>query len=60
MDDIVPLAVRQISHDDSDIESHEDVTWAEKYTAADVRKMQQEDKTTAQIIRRLEDDDKPN
>ena len=26
-DDIVPLAVRQISHDESDIDPHEDVTW---------------------------------
>ena len=33
VDDIVSLAVRQISHDESDIEPHEDVTWVENYTA---------------------------
>ena len=30
VDGIVLLAVRQISHDNSDIEPHEDVTWMEK------------------------------
>ena len=35
-------------HDDgSDIEPHEDVTWVEKYTAQDLRRMQLEDGTTA-------------
>ena len=58
MDDIVSLDVRQISHDESDIEPHEDVTWVEKYTAQDLRKMQLDDETTAQIIRWLEDDHK--
>ena len=50
VDDIFPLAVRQISHDESDIEPHEDVTWVEKYTAQDLKKMQLEDETTAQIM----------
>ena len=31
VDDIVPLVVRQISQDESDTESHEDVPWMEKY-----------------------------
>ena len=31
VDDIVPLAVRQISHDESDNVPHEDVTWVETY-----------------------------
>ena len=60
VDDLVPLAYRQISHDESDIEPHENVTWVEKYTAQDLRKMQLKDKTTAQIIRWLEDDHKPS
>ena len=60
VDDIVPLAVRQISHDESDIEPHEDDTWVEKYTAQELRKMQLEDETTAQIIRWLEDDHNPS
>ena len=60
VDDIVPLAVRQISHDESDIEPHEYVTWVEKYTAQDLRKMQLEAETTAQIIRWLEEDHKPS
>ena len=60
VDDIVPLAVQQISHDESDIEAHENVTWLEKYTAQDLRKMQLKDETTAQIIRWLEDDHKPS
>ena len=51
VDDIVSLAVRQISHDESDIEPHEDVTWVKKYTAQDLRKMQLDDETTVQIIR---------
>ena len=58
VDDIVPLAVRHISQDESDTEPHEDVTWVEKYTTQDLRKMQLEDDTTAQIIRWLEDDHK--
>ena len=32
VDDIVPLAVRHISQDESDTEPHEDATWVEKYT----------------------------
>ena len=60
VDDIVPLAVRHISQDESDTEPHEDVTWVEKYTTQDLRKMQLEDDTTAQIIRWLEDDHKPS
>ena len=56
VEDIIRLAVRQISHDESDIEPHEDVTWVEKYTAQNLRMMQLEDETTAQIIRWLEDD----
>ena len=59
VEDIVLLAVRQISHDESDIEPHENVNWVDKYTAEDLRKMQLEDETTAQIIRWLEDDHKP-
>ena len=39
VDDIVPFAVRQISHNGSDIEPHEDVTWVEKHKAHDLRKM---------------------
>ena len=54
VDDIVPFAVRHISQDESDTEPHEDVTWVEKYTTQDLRKMQLEDDTTAQIIRWLE------
>ena len=53
VDDIVPLAVRHISQDESDIEQHEDATWVGKYTAQDLRKMQLQDDTTAQIIRWL-------
>ena len=60
VDDIVPLAVRHISQDESDTEPHEDATWVEKYTTQDLKKMQQEDDTTAQIIRWLEDDHKPS
>ena len=60
VDDIVPLAVRHIAQDESDTEPHEDVTWVEKYTTQDLRKMQLEDGTTAQIIRWLEDDHKPS
>ena len=60
MDDIVPLAVRHISQDESDTEPYEDATWVEKYTTQDLRKMQLEDDTTAQIIRWLEDDHKPS
>ena len=60
MDDIVPLAVRHISQDESDTESHEDVTWVEKYMTQDLKKMQLENDTTAQIIRWLEDDHKPS
>ena len=60
VDDIVPLAVRHIAQDESDTEPHEDVTWVEKYTTQDLRKMQLEDDTTAQIIRWLEDDHKPS
>ena len=60
VDDIVLLAVRQISHDESDIEPHENVIWVEKYTAQDLRKMQLDDETTAQIFRWLEDDHKPS
>ena len=60
VDDIVPLAVRHISQDESDTEPHEDVTWVEKYMIQDLRKMQLEDDTTAQIIRWLEDDHKPS
>ena len=58
MDDIVPLAVRQISHDESDIEPHEDVIWVDKYTAQDLKNMQLDDETSAQIIRWVEDDHK--
>ena len=60
VDDIVPLAVRHISQDESDTEPHEDVTWVEKYTTQDLRKMQLEDDTTAQIIRWLGNDHKPS
>ena len=60
MDDIVLLAVRLISQDESDIEPHEYVIWVEKYTTQDQRNMQLEDDTTAQIIRWLEDDHKPS
>ena len=35
VDDIVPQAVRQSSHDESDIEPHEDVAYVEKYTTQD-------------------------
>ena len=60
VDDIVPLAVRHIAQDESDTETHENVTWVEKYTTQDLRKMQLEDDTTAQLIRWLEDDHKPS
>ena len=60
MDDIVPLAVRHISQDESNTEPHEDATWVEKYTTQDLRKMQLEVDTTAQIIRWLEDDHEPS
>ena len=60
VDDIVPLAVRHISHDESGNEPHEDVTWVEKYKEQDLRTMQLEDETTAQIIRWLEYDHKPS
>ena len=29
VDDVDPLAVRHVTHDASDIEPHEDVTWVE-------------------------------
>ena len=60
MDDTVPLAVRHNSQDECDTESHEDVTWVEKYTTQDLRKMKLEADTTAQVIIWLEDDHKPN
>ena len=60
VDDIVPIATRHISQDESDTEPHEDATWVEKYTIQDLRKMQLEDDTTAHIIRWLEDDHKPS
>ena len=60
VDDIVSHAVRYISQDESDTEPHEDVTWVETYMTQDLRKMQLEDDTTAQIIRWLEDDHKPS
>ena len=60
LDGIVPLAVRHISQDKSDTEPHEDATWMEKYTSQDLRKMQLQDDTTAQIIKWLEDDHKPS
>ena len=60
MDDIGSLAVRHISQNESDTELHEDATWVEKYTTQDLRKMQLEDDTTAQIIRWMEDDHKPS
>ena len=60
VDDVVLLTVRHISHDESDIEAQEDVTWIEKYRADDLRKMQLKDETTAQIIRWLEDDHIPS
>ena len=59
-DDVVPLAVRHISHADSDIESQKDVTWVEKYKAQDLQKRKLEDGKMAQIIRWLEDDHKPS
>ena len=37
VDDVVPLAVRHISHDEIYIEPHEDVTWVKKYEAQDLR-----------------------
>ena len=40
VDNVVPLAVRHISHDESDIEPQEDVTWVDKYETHDLRKMQ--------------------
>ena len=58
VDDVVPLAVRHISHDESDIEPQDDITWVEKYKAHDLRNMQLEDEKTAQIIIWLEDDHK--
>ena len=60
VDDVVPFAVRHISHDESDIELHEDFTWVDKYKAQDLRKMQLDYKTIGQIIRWLEDDHKPS
>ena len=60
MDDVVPLAVQQISHYESDIEPKEDVIWVEKYTAHDLRKMKLEDETTAEISRWLNDDHRPS
>ena len=50
MNDVVLLAVRHISHYESDIEPQEDVNWVEKYEARDLRRMQLEDERTAQII----------
>ena len=52
---VVPTAVRQISHDESDIEPHDYVTWVEKYKTQDLWKIQLEDEITDQIIRWLED-----
>ena len=60
VDDIVPLAVRHISQDETDNEPYEDSIWVEKYTAQDLRNLQPEDDTTDQIIRWLEDDHKPS
>ena len=57
---IVPLAARHFSQDESDTEPHKDATWVDKYMAQDLRKMQLEDDTTAQIIRWLEDDHNPS
>ena len=60
MDDIVPLAVRHISQDESDTVPHDDATWVEKYTTQDLRKMQLEYDRTAQIISWIEDYHKPS
>ena len=51
VDDVVPLAVRHISHEESDIEPQEDVTWVNKYKAQDLKNMQLDDETTVQIVR---------
>ena len=41
VDNEVPFAVRHISHDESDIEPHEDVTCVEQYKAQDLRRIKQ-------------------
>ena len=58
VDYVVPLVVRHISHDGSDVEPRVNITWVDKYKAWDLRKMELEDETTAQIIRWLENDHK--
>ena len=46
VDDVVPRAVRHISHDESDIEPQEDINWMDKYEGHDLRNMQLEDEPT--------------
>ena len=59
VDDVIPLAVQHISHDESNIEPQEDVTWVRKYMVQHLMMMQLEE-TTVQTIRWLEDDYKPS
>ena len=59
VDDIVPLAIRHVSHDVDDKVPKDDWTWVERYRVEDLRKMQLDDEITSQLIKWLESDQIP-
>ena len=59
VDDIVPLAIRHVSHDATDKVPEDDLTWVERYRVEDLRKMQLDDEITSQLIKWLENDQIP-
>ena len=59
VDDIVPLAIRHVSHDATDKVPEDDLTWIERYRVKDLRKMQLDDEITSQLIKWLESDQIP-
>ena len=40
VDDIVPLAIRHVSHDATDKVPEDDLTWVERYRVEDLQKIQ--------------------
>ena len=59
VDDIVPLAIRHVSHNATDKVPKDDLTWVEIYRVEDLQKMQLDDEITSQLIKWLESDQKP-
>ena len=59
VDDIVPLAIRYVSHDATDKVPKDDLTWVERYRVEDLRKKQQDDEITSQLIKWMGSDQKP-